>query len=380
MKIILVIDHFGSGGAQRQIVELARGLKKRGHAVEMFIYFPAHDFFRRYLDGYQIVVHEYNKGNGFSIGVVRKLSSVMRASGADIVVSYLSSANIYAELATLISRGPRLIVSERTSHLDDKSSVGAYLKRLLHVFSDHVVANSRAQCEWLAKKWWLRGKVSCIYNGLDLGPYSCNPTNPEAGPDLRLLAIGRVGPEKNVTNVIQALALFHEEFGYVPQVDWVGQRDTSKSGKKYCRQVDKLLESLPEIEKCWHWLGLQSDIPRLLSQHHALIHPSFYEGLPNVVCEALAAGMPVLASNVCDHPLLVADGERGFLFDPRQPKTIVAAIRQLAKLDADDWRRLSRNAREFAESNLGVEKMVVAYEDLFTRLIQKRFERPAESN
>ena len=89
-------------------------------------------------------------------------------------------------------------------------------------------------------------------------------------------------------------------------------------------QVDELIESLPKCGKNWRWLGEESDIPGLLREHHALIHPSLYEGLPNVVCEALAAGMPVLVSNVCDHPLLVADGERGFLFDPADPGSIRA--------------------------------------------------------
>lgn len=373
MKIILVIDHFGSGGAQRQIVELARGLKKRGHAVEMFVYFPEHDFFRPRLDEYQIVVHEYRKGKGFSAGVVGKLSSLMRAGNIDVVVSYLSSANIYAELAILISGGPKLIVSERTSHLDDRSLVSAWLRRLMHAFSDHVIANSRAQAEWLKMKWWLKDKVSCIYNGLDLGVYGYGAwSSPGSGRDLRLLAIGRVGPEKNAANVIRALALFHQEFGYVPQVSWVGDRDMSSSGQVYCRQVDELLESLPEIRKHWRWLGLQSDIPRLLSEHHALIHASFYEGLPNVVCEALATGTPVLASNVCDHPLLVADGERGFLFDPGKPESIAAAISRLTQLDTGDWRNFSRNAREYAEKNLDIEKMVVAYEDLFVSLSHKQ--------
>jgi glycosyltransferase involved in cell wall biosynthesis len=359
-------------------VELARGLKKRGHAVEMFIYFPEHDFFRAYLHEYQIVVHEFKKGKGFSSGVVRKLVSLMRKGDVDVVVSYLSSANIYAELARLISGGPKLIVSERTSHRDDKSFIGAYLRRLMHVFSDQVVANSRTQYEWLSKRWWLKDKVSCIYNGLDLGLYRCDPSIPESGRELRLLAIGRIGPEKNIANVIRALASFHREVGYVPQVNWVGQRDTSKSGQDYCRDVDQLLESLPEIRKCWRWLGLQADIPRLLTQHHALIHPSLYEGLPNVVCEALAAGMPVLASNVCDHPLLVADGERGFLFDPGQPVSIAAAIRKLTQLDQGEWRKFSRNAREYAETNLGTERMVVAYEALFARLTQKQCDRSLE--
>jgi len=53
-------------------------------------------------------------------------------------------------------------------------------------------------------------------------------------------------------------------------------------------------------------------------EHDAFVHPSFYEGMPNVVCEALAAGLPVLVSDVCDHPLLVEKGVQGFLFSLRK--------------------------------------------------------------
>jgi glycosyltransferase involved in cell wall biosynthesis len=152
----------------------------------------------------------------------------------------------------------------------------------------------------------------------------------------------------------------------------VGKQDASPVGQLYCQKVDGLLESLPEIRKRWNWMGEQLDIPQLLRQHHALIHPSHYEGLPNVVCEALAAGRPVLVSKVCDHPLLVADSEWGFLFDPNDPKCIADAIKKLTNLNADCWLNFSRQAREFAKANLGIEKMVMAYEDLFCRLVEYR--------
>jgi len=371
MRVLLVIDHFGSGGAQRQMVELACGLQRRGHRVEMFIYFPEHDFFRSRVDEHHIRVHEYRKGPGFSLGVVTKLVSLLRGGGFDVVVSYLSSANIYAELASMIPNSARLIVSERTSHKDDRSWLGACLRRLLHGVADAVVANSRTQHDWLRRKWWLREKVSCIYNGLDLDVFRPHEIIPAARRDLRLLAIGRIGPEKNLLNLIAALSLLHGESGYAPQVSWIGPRDDSPAGRAYCRQVDQLLESLPEIHRRWRWLGVRTDIPESLAQHHALIHPSLYEGLPNVLCEALAAGKPALVSNVCDHPWLVADGERGFLFDPLDPRSIASAIGRLAGLDADTWRAFSHNAREYAEANLGVEKMVAAYEALCVTLLQQ---------
>jgi glycosyltransferase involved in cell wall biosynthesis len=354
------------------MVTLACALKHRGHSVEIFTYFPQHDFFRSRIEDCRIPVHEYKKGRGFSLGVLRALSLLMRNGNFDIVLSYLNTPNLYAELAKLISSGPRLVVSERSSHHGDKSSVSAYIKRVMHCFSDHVVANSHTHAEWLKNLWWLNGKVSCIYNGLDHGSFASTQTIPQTRSDLRLLAIGRVGPEKNVMNLIRGLHIFQEECGYVPEISWVGKQDASPVGQRYCQQVDELLETLPEIRKRWQWLGERPDIPQLLRQHHALIHPSLYEGLPNVVCEALAAGRPVLASNVCDHPRLVADSEWGFLFDPNDPKSIADAMKKMTNLDAGSWLAFSRNAREYAEANLGIRKMVMAYEAIFCKLVGHR--------
>ena len=78
MKILLVIDHFGSGGAQRQMVYLAGGLHDRGHDVEFFVYHPHHDFFRSAVDERRIVVHEVDRRSTSRLGVSRPRSLWVR--------------------------------------------------------------------------------------------------------------------------------------------------------------------------------------------------------------------------------------------------------------------------------------------------------------
>ncbi|HVO48291.1 MAG TPA: glycosyltransferase [Steroidobacteraceae bacterium] len=368
MRVLLVIDHFGSGGAQRQMVELACGLAARGHSVEVFVYFPQYDFFRSRLEAQRIPVHEYPKDAGGSLAVVRGLASVLRKGAFDVVAAYQSTANLYAELARLAAPSTRLVVSERTSYHDDRSAIGALARRLLHLLADRVVANSRTQARWLATKPWLTRRVACIYNGVDLEAFRPAPGAPESPDDLRLVGIGRIGPEKNLLNLVAALGHFERQFGYVPQIGWAGGHDESEAGTRYRKRLEESLAKLPRVAQRWHWLGLQNDVPALLSRYHALVHPSWYEGLPNAVCEALAAGMPVLASSVCDHPLLVAEGQRGFLFDPADPRAIAAAIARLAALDAAGWRAFGVNAREYAVANLGLQTMVNSYERLFGEL------------
>jgi glycosyltransferase involved in cell wall biosynthesis len=371
MKVLLIIDHFGSGGAQRQMVELACGLRRRDHAVEMFVYYPEHDFFRPRLELERIPVHECSKEARGSLGVMTGLARLLRRGRFDVAASFLNTANLYAELARLVAPHTRLVVSERSSFHDDRSAGSALLRRVLHLLADHVVANSETQTQWLKGRRWLRDNVSCIYNGVDLERFRPGERALGGGTGVRLLGVGRIGPEKNLHNLILALARFGEKFGYVPEVAWGGQRDASSSGQRYCEQLDVLLASVPEVQRRWVWLGLRGDIPELLQQCDALIHPSLYEGMPNAICEALAAGRPVLASAVCDHPLLVADGKRGFLFDPHSPDSIVTAIANLVQLDNEARRALEHNAREYALAELGIERMVDRYQALFAEAARR---------
>jgi glycosyltransferase involved in cell wall biosynthesis len=364
MRLLLVIDHLGLGGAQRQIVELACGLAQRGHSVELFSYFPEHDYFLRRVLDQGIAVHDYRKGRGFSLGVVAAIMSLLRSRNFAVAISFLNNPNIYAELASVASRQTRLVVSERCSYHDDHSVLAANARRGLHVLADHVVTNSETHAAWLRRKRWLRAKVSCIYNGLDLQALAPARDAPAGGAPLRLLAVGRVCAQKNPLNLIAGLERFHRKHGYVPEVSWAGKQETSGSDQRYVAQVNELLQSLPQIAAHWHWLGEQRDMPALLRRHDALIHPSLYEGLPNAACEALAAGLPVLISDVCDHSRLVGAGARGFLFDPNDAASIAGSIEKLAALDVAGRLALSRNARSYAEEHLGVAKMLDSYERL----------------
>lgn len=360
MKVLCVIDHFGSGGAQRQMVNLASGLKANNHHVEMFVYHPVQDFFRSAIERDGIHVHEASKARGFSFRVLWRLMWVLRRGRYDAVISFLDAPNIYVELASIAAPQTKVIVSERSSGLAEKTRFMAFMRRVLHSLADAVVANSNSHAAWLARYSWLRRKVKTIYNGYSLGAEVA--TKDVQAPPLSLLAIGRVGPEKNGIRLIEALEIFRSRRGYVPQVSWVGKEDTRPAGKVYCKNIHAMLNQHPVVKANWNWLGERQDIHALLTKHRALIHPSLFEGLPNVVCEAFIAARPALVSNVCDHPVLVEDGRRGFLFDPLDPESIADAIERLAALSDEQWREFSANARRYAEEKLTLSRMVKAYE------------------
>jgi glycosyltransferase involved in cell wall biosynthesis len=363
MKILCVIDSLGSGGSQRQMVNLACGLKAKGHSVELLVYFPDLRFFRAEIDAAGILVHGVSKGKGFSFKVLSRLMVLLRTRRYEGVISFLTTPNIYCELAKLTNPATRLIVSERSSNAGDGTPLLAFTRRLLHLAANSVVTNSETHRYWLSKFPWLRNKTKTIYNGYVMPslPFRQMANHKH---EFRYLIIGRVNAGKNGLQLINALIFFERKHGRSPIISWAGRRETDAGSIAYVEEMEVLLLQNPAILANWHWLGERRDVLELLATHDALLHPSLHEGLPNVVCEALSAGIPVIVSNVCDHPLLVEEGVRGFLCDPLSVESICAAIERFENLNYQDRRRMGLNARTYAEENLTIERMVRDFESL----------------
>jgi glycosyltransferase involved in cell wall biosynthesis len=372
-NVLCVIDHFGSGGAQRQMVELGCGLKALGHEVQFFIYCPQYEFFRHRIDEAGIRVHTTKKGQGFSPGVVRALASILRAERPEAVVSFLDHPNMYAVLAHRWARSSaRLVLSERSHHQNHGSARALWLNLRVLRRADAVVANSDTHTQWLRPRLAPHAALHCIYNGFDLAQFKCPPMAPTHPHDVRLLAVGRVGPEKNALAIVQALARFHASHGWAPVLSWAGRDDESPAGRAYRQRVDAALAAAPEVRQRWHWLGERGDIAALMRTHHALVHASFFEGLPNAVCEALASSRPALVSDRCDHPRLVRHGERGFLFDPTDAASLQHALELLVRLTSPAWLAMGEACRRFAVENLSADRMVRRFEQVLLHTGERR--------
>jgi glycosyltransferase involved in cell wall biosynthesis len=365
-KILCVIDSLGSGGAQRQIVNLALGLKNRGYTVEVFCYHRETKFFKNILSSADILVRITNKSNGFSLRVLCELTRLLIFEKYDVVISFLDRPNLYSELAKLLSLSKAvLIVSERSSYRSEKSGFFHKVKRLLHPIATYIVTNSQDHANGLASFPTLKDKVRVIYNGFEVTKLSSDwPSGITTGP-LKLLSVGRLNPNKNLRGLILALIKYRSLYGECPHITWVGRQESDPESILEKKATDDLLRQNPEIARQIDFLGEQRNITHLLESCDALIHISFFEGLPNAICEAFIAGRPVIASNTCELPDLVKDGVRGLLCDPGCSDDICAAIYRFASMGEQGRKMLSVNARLFAEQDLTIERMVIQFEDLF---------------
>lgn len=364
---MIVIDNLGSGGAQRQIVNIANGLL-RSNKVTIFLYRPDSNFFKDYLTpGIVIESLPRNIHLGFSWKIVKALRTSM--SAADTVISFLPAANIYCFIAARFNRKLKHISCEMSITNEAETKIRRFLANLANYFSSHVICNSITQSEYIEALPGMKKKVSAIWNGYIILPFKKNKIH--ASLELKLIVVGRVAYPKNGVRLLKALQIFYDRNKFVPNVSWAGRDDISDKDKSMKQQMVDFLKLNPDINEKFEFLGEVSDITNLYANSDALIVASIYEGLPNVICEAMINQCPVIASRVSDNVKILGESEdRGFLCDPLSPLDICKAIERRFSITPDALTDMTIGARKFAEDNFSLSMMLDKYEEVVKKINQ----------
>lgn len=370
MKITCLTDSLNSGGAQRQICLLAVGLKRLGHEVELITYHQF-NFFRHLIDEHDVslkVVRSKNK-----IDRIFNVRRAIRDSRPEIVISYLNTPNLLAEVSGIPFRNFALIVSERNLEYAG-ISFRALRRFVFHLLADIVVTNSYAQADFIGRTApWLGSRLATIPNCVDLDKFSprTNKATDNFEP-VQVLVLGRFEPQKNPNALLSAIEIVVKEYGHVGfVVDWYGNdffidgRPTVKSSVFLGLKEEIARRSLDDYFRLH---PPEKEVVKLYHSASVLCLPSLYEGCSNVICEAMACGVPVLASRVGDNPVLVEEGMNGFLFSPDSPREIADAIVRFISLPRSVWGEMGRKSREKAEEKFSIADFSRKYQDLFGQI------------
>jgi len=349
-RIVCLIDSLGSGGAQRQMVSLCRALTEAGHRVTLISYFRADRFYEDLLVANNFEHIFIRAGNKLSR--ILNIRKTLLAINPDAVISYLDFPNMINELSGFGHRW-RVIVSERVS-LGGKLSLRDWIRFQLHRLSDVVVCNSWSFSDELRELApWLKGKVKTIINTVDLLLFSpaTNPLSKEGR--IEILVVASFQEKKNPFSVVHALHHIKQTgISCNLHLSWYGN-NLFENGKptpmSKCYLDTVALIEQHEIQDLITIHDPVREIVDVYRSADGVMLPSFYEGFPNVICEAMACGKPILASNVCDHSQLVREGENGFLFAPHDPKSIAEAIKKFINLPLEDRIAMGRASRTLAE-------------------------------
>ena len=219
-----------------------------------------------------------------------------------------------------------------------------------------------AQCELLAYRLFVpRQQVTALPNGIDVRPYAALPTVQSAhDAPLRLVYIGRIAREKGLYETLQGMRLACE-LGVDARLVVAGQGAEEPRLRRYAQA----LGIAPRV--CFVGPVFGPDKVRLLAGADAMVLPSYSEGLPYALLEAMAGGVPVIATPVGAIPDVVSDGIHGFLVPPRDGKAIAEALAVLAG-DRDRLSWMSRACRRRIRAAFSIDRLAQELALMYAKL------------
>lgn len=375
IRVDLVIDSLGSGGAQRQLVELALALRGRfGVDARIVVYkgLLGHDrdLYGPRLAAGSVPVRVVPKRRRLDASLPRRLAEAL--DGADVVQSYMGLPSLWTALAVRRLRKdvrPRWIASERTQPSRDRC-LSRWAGRTVFPHADIVTANSTAAVQELrATGSFAPDQVRYMPNGIDLTLWdeaaSRESPWPRARDCLQILVIGRLGREKNHRLLIEALGRMPVEARSAWRCWFVGAATGEKGGEASIRQeIDRWgLGDRIEIRPP------TPEIAAVLAGADLLVLPSLYEGSPNVVLEAMASRTLVVAAPVGDVPSLIEDGKTGLFFRTNDPEDLARALIRTREMSIEERAAIAEAARRHVEQHFRIEVTTEMHLRLYEELL-----------
>lgn len=353
-KILCLIDGLGAGGAERQLVGLAIFLKKRGYQVDLLCYHK--DLFCLPMaqeGGITPVELQVKKSRWAKLMAIRRF--IKDKGGYDCVISYKDGPNAICCLLKLMGMKFKLLVSERNT--TTVMNVGKKRLYNLYRFTDYVVPNSYSQSDFLSQNYpWMKKKIVTITNYTDIHKFTAH-FNQQDGV-LSIMTAARLAKQKNVIRYLEAIKLLKKRGVSNVHFDWYGH--VQKGEEEY---GDAVLAKVKEMD-VEDYITFHPNVSNIVDYYHqcaVFCLPSIYEGFPNVVCEAMSCGKPILCSRVCDNGRIVDDGFNGLLFDPNNPKDIADKIEKIVCMSKEEREVFGERSRSIAIEMFSEESFVNKY-------------------
>lgn len=361
-KFLLVLDCLGSGGAQRQLISIAKGLSAKGHKVELFIYFPHLDHFASHLENTNIKVHKVEKKGRFDLRVVNRLRQLIKQGEYNGAMAFMRTPSLYLELAiAMLPKKYRPIVgfSDRiTFEKGFQPGILFKFRQQLHRVCDFITTNSHLHKDTLAEFFpWMAPKLTTVYNGVDQSILKTDEASLYSGK--YLLAIARVIDYKNFERLAEAMVLCASKYGDVPTILWIG----FVFDKEGVNRVNTLLEKAGLQDKLY-FLGESKQIATYYQHADGLVHPSLIEGFSNVIAEAICCGLPLLLGNISDHERILEKYKNGMLFDVEDVNSIADVLHNFTQLSEQQKIQMGECSKKAAEELFVMDAAVDAYEQL----------------
>lgn len=366
--VLHVVDCLNVGGTERQLFELLRRLDRQRFTPHVACFKTGGELHPHLCElGLPPTVFPLRgslaqPNTAYQIG---RMALLCKRADIRVIHAHDFYSNVIAVAAAHVA-GIRCIVSRR----DLAHWLGGTQRRALRLacrVADAVVANAGAVAEQTERELGVDGaKIHVIPNGIDAAHFDLTafrtPEPPLPPGDVSRTRICMVGsmhlPDKGHDDLLQAAALLRDR-GFAPE--WILVSDGSLRPR-----LEERARALGIGDQV-RFLGRRDDVPSILVRCDMVVHPSWAEGFPNAVLEAMCAARPVVATRVGGIPEVMRDGVHGLLVEPRQPIALADAIQRLLE-NPLAGHVMGLRGRSHVESEYSLDKMCATTERLYEAL------------
>ena len=371
VSVLHVINGEHFSGAERVQDLLAGSLGQFGFQVGFACIKP--DRFPKMRQNTAAPVYETPMSWRFDLRPARQLAKIIRRQGYQLVHAHTPRSLMLAALASLVT-GVKLVYHVHSPTANDsnrswRNRVNALIERICLQRASAVIAVSQSLGDRLRRSGIPGSRLSVVPNGVPTRRPS--PPRPvDAGHEWTLGTVALFRPRKGTEVLLQSLAKLRSE-GLPVRLRAVGPFETPQ----YEQQIKQLADELG-LTDAIDWIGFTRDVDAQLAQMDLFVLPSLFgEGLPMVVLEAMASGVPVVATRVEGVPEAVRDGQDGLIAEPGDPASLAGVIARVVRREVD-WRAMrssarARQAEAFSDRSMA-QGVARVYEGLLNRKLRTK--------
>ncbi len=362
IRVVYLTTDSRIGGAEKNIISLVTHLDRDRYESRVVVLLPGGELIEE-LRGCGIEAECLGMRSKFDFLAVFKLYRLLKGKRVDILHTYLFHANILGRVVGRLAKVPVII-----------SSIRVMEKRRHHLWLDRLtgwmVNGETCVCE-AVKKFTIEkarikpDKLITIPNGIRVGEYNFE-VNLEGRKALHIESnypvlgtVGRLHEQKGHAYLLQAMPAILRKYPEAVLLI-VGDGPLKSKLEKLCFKL--------QINKAVKFLGFRKDIKELMALMEVFVLSSLWEGMPNVLLEAMALGKPIVATRVGAAEELIEDGVTGLPVPPGDEETLAEAVIKVLSRE-DKGRGLGERAKRRVEGRFSVEVMVDKTEKLYERLL-----------
>lgn len=369
-KVMFIVHSLGIGGVEKLVYDMVRELKNRGieSSVCCLDYVGAWgEELKR--DGFK--VFNLERKEGLDLSILKKIKLILIEEHPDILHPHQYTPYFYTVASCFSLRRPRIVFTEHGRFFPDRIRIKRVIfNQFTQFFTDAIIGVCKFTKEALVKyERFAQNRIEVIYNGIKIEEFSADidvvlkKKTLQLNPDNRIIGtVGRLCIEKNHKMLIKAFAEVKKQISNVKLLI-VGDGELRVELEALSQKMD--------LDKDILFLGERQDIPDLMKIFDLFVLSSDSEAASLVLLEAMASGLPVVATRVGGNPELVLDGETGILVERGNYKNFAQAIIRILQMN-DLKTKMGIAGEKRVIENFTFEKMVDAYIGLYNKLISHK--------